>query len=337
MWYLVDVADTARPVRYVASEGKVGERRLHRAIRPNSLAVAAQSMIEQCAATGELGSSELLVRGVRYVVLTVPVAGPGEEVLAVQMWVGEAGIAPPPPPDVDAFVWDGPRWVVFSSGRGGTVLPVGHDVLHGAWLMSRIIECEGRDRLMTAALDPEPGVRWSGAMEVLTVDGARTARVFGWFRYHRDGALCGLLLRVQSDREPGIVLPTYHHDAAAALLGGTTALVDTQRMRLVDWLTPPISGIAWLHHPSSAPEPDSIGDLEFELGASHPIHPEDRERYLGLLLELAAGRTDEARATVRLLAVTGHWQPVDLYCVRLPRASPRFVTVLIRLVGDPAR
>lgn len=333
MWYLVDAADTAKVIRHVRDDNAVSERHLHRAVRPSSLAALTHSAIEQAITTATTCTREVPVRGAAHTVLAIPIAGPDARPLAVQVWVGPSDAPREPAPEVDAFVWDGRQWTLMSTGVGGPVLPAGYPMLHGAWFLSRIIECEERDRLMTAALDPKPGTAWAGPMEVLTAAGTHTTKVYGFFRYHREESVRGLLLRIGSDREPGIVLPTYHNDAAAALLGGTTALIDIQRLQIVEWLTPPIADIAWRHHPASR-DLDPADSDAFNLETTHLIHPDDTGIYLGALGDLAAGRVSRARGIVRLLTVTGGWQTVELYCIRLPHASPRFLTTLIRPISD---
>lgn len=128
------------------------------------------------------------------------------------------------------------------------------------------------------------------------------------------------------------MLPTYHNDAAAALLGGTTALIDIESMQIIEWLTPPLAAIAWRHHPASKGMDPADRD-EFNLATTHLIHPDDRECYLAVMAELAAHRIEYARAVVRLLTVDRDWLRVELYCIRLPRGLPRFLACLIRPVG----
>ncbi|MGV9675724.1 GAF domain-containing protein [Nocardia sp. NPDC003482] len=335
MWYLVDATDAAKVIRHVPEEGMARERLLHRAIRPNSLALLAESVLERTIVSGERVARDLRVRGEDFQVLALPVPGPDDQVLAVQLRVARRADPPEPPPAVDAFTWDGPQWTLMSGGAGGAVLPAGYERLHGAWFLSRIVECEERDKLMTAALTPRPGTVWEGPMRVLTADDTHTTRVFGYFRYHGDEALRGLLLQVESDRVPGIVQPTYHNDAAAALLGGTTALIDTERLQIIEWLTPPLPEIAWRHHPASRGL-DPVDRDEFNLGTTHLIHPEDMGFYVRGLTDLARGAATEARGIVRLLTLRGDWRTVELYCIRLPHGLPRFLICLIRPVPDAA-
>ncbi|WP_328410929.1 hypothetical protein [Nocardia sp. NBC_00403] len=332
MWYLIDVAEPDRGIRYMPEEGMARERSLLRAIRPSSLAVLANSALAQAIESNEQCAREVRIRGELHGVLAVPVAGPDGKPMAVQLWAGARPADRVDPPGIDVFVWDDRQWTLMSHGSGGAVLPAGHELLHGAWFLSRIIECEERDRLITAALDPRPGVEWQGPMRMLTVEEDRTTRVFGFFRYHGPHALRGLLLQGEAERAAGIVLPTYHNDAAAALLGGTTALIDIESMQIIEWLTPPLAAIAWRHHPASKGMDPADRD-EFNLATTHLIHPDDRECYLAVMAELAAHRIEYARAVVRLLTVDRDWLRVELYCIRLPRGLPRFLACLIRPVG----
>ncbi|PFX01199.1 hypothetical protein CJ469_04012 [Nocardia farcinica] len=330
MWFVVDTAEPDKGIRHVPEDGPARTRSLTRAIRPNSLAAVAVSVVGRAIEAARPIGREVLVRGEDHRVLAIPVPGPDGAPLAVQLWAAAARVTPPEPPAVDVFVWDGPQWTVRSSGAGGPVLPPGHPLLHGAWFLSRIIECEGRDRLMSAALDPRPGVFWQGSMQVRTPDD-RTTRVFGFFRPHGTSALRAVLLQIESARAPGLVPPTYHHDAAAALLDGATALIDLQSLQIIEWLTPPPAGIAWRHHPASReldPAPDG---REFSLATTHLVHPDDLARYLEALRDLSEHRRDEVRIRVRLLTVRRGWQLVELYCVRLPKGLPRFATCLIRI------
>lgn len=334
MWFLVDTAEPDKVIRHLPKEGAVRARALHRAIRPAALVGAAGAVIEQAVGGARRCERTVLVRGETHRLLAIPVPGPDDAVLAVLLWAGPSRTDPPDPPAVDAFVWDSRQWTLRNHGGGGSVLPEGHSMLHGAWFLSRVIECEDRDRLMTAALAPRPGVAWRGPMQVRT-PGDRIARVFGFLRYHDEGALRGLLLEVASDRAPGLVPATYRDDAAVTLLGGTTALIDAETMQIIEWLTPPLAGIAWRHHPASRGlDPDD--GREFNLATTHLVHPDDVDGYLGALRELAERRSDRTRVAVRLLTLRQGWQSVELYGARLPGGPPRFLICLIRPVGsDP--
>ncbi|MBO0854165.1 MAG: DUF5593 domain-containing protein [Nocardia sp.] len=217
MWYLVDADDPTRVIRYLPEVGLARERSLHRAIRPSSLAALANTVIRTVVESGGRHRSRIAVRGETYTVAAIPVAGPGDRPLAVQVWVAATDAPHEPPPSVDAFLWDSRQWTLMSSGAGGAVLPKGYPMLHGAWFLGRIIECEDRDKLITVALDAEPGAGWDGPMRVLSADDTHTTRVFGYFRCRSRQQLSGLLLQTERGRDPGIVLPTYRNDAAAAL------------------------------------------------------------------------------------------------------------------------
>ncbi|MCP2296074.1 hypothetical protein APR11_002502 [Nocardia amikacinitolerans] len=334
MWFLVDTAEPDKVIRYLPKEGTVRARSLHRAIRPAALAGAAGAVVERAVEGARRCERTVLVRGETHRLLAIPVPGPDGAVMAVLLWAGPSRTDPPAPPVVDAFVWDSRQWMLRNHGGGGSVLPQGHPLLHGAWFLSRIIECEDRDRLMTAALEPHPGVAWRGPMQVRTPDD-RTARVFGFLRYHDAGTLRGLLLAVTSDRAPGLVPATYRDDAAVTLLGGTTALIDAETMQIIEWLTPPLGDIAWRHHPAShGLDPDD--GREFNLATTHLVHPDDVDGYLGALRELAEQRSDRTRVAVRLLTLRQDWRSVELYGARLPSGQPRFLICLIRpLESDP--
>ncbi|MET7771594.1 GAF domain-containing protein [Nocardia sp. NPDC005366] len=329
MWYLIDAAEPDRAIRHVPEEGMARERSLHRLVRPSSLSAVASSAVAQAIDTNDHCDREVLVRGERRDVHAEPVPGPDGKPLAVRLWVGRR--RRDDPPGIDVFLWDGRQWTVMAEGKGGTVLPAGHPRLHGAWFLSRILECEDRDRLMTAALDSRPGTEWQGTMQVLTPDD-RSTRVFAFFRHHGPNVLRGLLLQVEPARAPDLVTPTYHDDAAVALLGGTTALIDIETMQIIEWLTPPLGDIAWRHHPASRGA-DPAGDGEFNLATTHLIHPEDAVTYLRALRALVEYRTERGRAVVRLLTLSRGWQPVELSCIRLPHGPPRFLVCLIRPVG----
>lgn len=329
MWYVIDAAEPDRAIRQVPEERTARERSLHRLVRPGSLSTVASSVVAHAIESNESCDREVLVRGERRDVHAEPVPGPDGTPLAVRLWVGRR--RRDPAPGIDVFLWHGRQWTVLADGTGGTVLPPGHPRLHGAWFLSRIIECEERDRLMTAALDSRPGTRWQGAMQVRTPD-ERSARVFGFFRHHGPDVLRGLLLQVEPAREPGLIAPTYRDDAAVALLGGTTALIDAETMQIIEWLTPPLGDIAWRHHPASkGTDPSGAGD--FDLATTHLIHPDDIGIYLTALRSLVENRVDRARGVVRLLTLSRGWQPVELSCVRLPHGPSRFLTCLIRPVG----
>ncbi|MBY8862058.1 hypothetical protein K7711_36665 [Nocardia sp. CA2R105] len=236
---------------------------------------------------------------------------------------------PEPVPPVDAFIWDSARWMLLSQGAGGgAVVPAGYPRLHAAWFLARIIECEDRDTLIAAALNPLPGTTWKGHMQVLTTDDT-PSRVYAHFRYHSPQRLSGLLLQVERYHAPVLLPPTHHRDAAAELLGATTALIDIERMQIVEWLTPPLSGIAWPYHPTAhgpAPtDPDGNSSQTAPL-----IHPDDLATTLRNMHDLATGHVTANRTVARLLTVEGHWQSVELHHTHLPHGSSRFIAVLIR-------
>lgn len=334
MWFLIDAADLDMVLRHVPEEQTARWRSLHRAIRPPSLASMAGSVVAQAARANTECRRDLRVRGEVHRACAAPVAGPDGRPLAIRLWVGTGDEEGENPPPIDAFVWDGAQWTLISAGTGGAILPPDHHLLHGAWFLSRIVECEERDKLITAALDPQPETRWHGPMRVLTSDNARTTRVFGSFRYHQPHQLRCLILQIEQNRESGLVLPTYHNDAATGLLGGTTALIDIESMQIIEWLTPPLPGIAWRHHPSSrdtAPRPDKT---EYNLTNTHLIHPDDMGHYLTAIMDLASGRAETGHAVVRLLTLDHHWQRTELHTIRLPNGLPRFLACLIRPAGD---
>jgi hypothetical protein len=335
VWYLIDAARPDRVVRYVPGEATARERSLQRAVRPGFLTALAEIAVAEAVDSARISERRALIRGESYDVIALPVAGPEGAVAAVRLWVGADDAPRDEPPAVDAFVWHGPQWTLLSAGSGGPVLPAGHPLLHGAWFLSRVLECEGRDRLIAVALEPRPGAGWEGPMRVLTADDG-IARVYGWFRYDAPDRLRGLLLRVETGHEPELALPAHHHDTTATLLGGTTALIDLRTMQIIEWLTPPLPGIAWRHHPASsgtAPPPRS----DYNLLTTHLVHPDDREGYLRVVTGLRAGGAESGRARVRLLTVTGGWVPVELHAVRHAGAPERFLSCVIQPVGDVVR
>ncbi|MCU1642996.1 MAG: hypothetical protein JWN03_3271 [Nocardia sp.] len=340
MWYLIDAAEPEALLRYVPEEGTARWRSLYRAVRPNSLASLAHSAITRAIETHASFTRSITIRGTAHSVVANPINGLNGRTLAVQLWAGDDGAEILDPPQVDAFVWDGQLWTLISAGAGGSVLPASHNLLHGAWFLSRIIECERRDQLITAAIDPQPDTEWQGPIQILTADDARTARVAGCFRYHEPHRLRGLLLQVEHGRDPGIVLPTYHNDATVALLGGTTALIDMRLMQIIEWLTPPLPQIAWRHHPASGDTVASTSEGEWNLATTHLVHPDDKSIFLSMMADLATGRVFGAHSVVRLLTVDHDWLPIEIYTVPLPSGFPgsegslRFFTSLIRPAGD---
>lgn len=340
MWYLIDAAEPESVLRYVPDEGTARWRGLYRAIRPNSLANLAHSAIVRACETHAQCTRTITIRGSAHRVVARPINGLDGNTLAVQLWAGDDEVEAADPPQVDAFVWDGRLWTLISAGIGGSVLPAGHNLLHGAWFLSRIIECERRDQLITAAIDPQMGTEWQGPIQILTADDARTTRVVGCFRYHEPHRLKGLLLQVENERERGVVLPTYHNDATVALLGGTTALIDMQLMQIIEWLTPPLPQIPWRHHPASGDTVAPTSEGQWNLANTHLIHPDDKAIYMGLTAELATGEIPAAHVVVRMLTVDRNWLPTEIYTVPMPPGSsasngvPRFFTSLIRPARD---
>jgi hypothetical protein len=201
-------------------------------------------------------------------------------------------------------------------------------------MLSRIVECEERGELVSAAIDPREDTAWLGPMRLLTADGSRTTRVFGDFRYHEEGRLRGILLEVEKTGETALVNPTYRNDATVALLGGTAALIDLVLQQIIEWLTPPLPDIAWRHHPSSVDTAPIAGRHEFNLGTTHLVHTDDRPLYVRTLGELAAGRVDSGHIVVRLLTVEHDWKPMELYARRLPNGPARLLVCTMRPAGE---
>lgn len=336
MWYLIDAAEPEAVLRYVPDEGTARWRTLFRAVRPTSLASLAHSAILRARETRTECTRSVTIRGAVHSVVAKPINGLDGSTLAVQLWVGSDEDERSDPPQVDAFVWDGRLWTLISAGIGGAVLPAGHNLLHGAWFLSRIIECERRDQLITAAIDPQPGAAWQGPIQILTADNTRTTRVIGCFRYHEPHKLRGLLLQVEDERDTGLVLPTYHNDATVALLGGTTALIDMRLMQVIEWLTPPLPQIPWRHHPASGDTVASTSEGQWNLANTHLVHPDDKATYTGLTVDLARGDISVAHAVVRMITVDQEWLPIEIYTVPMPagsaasNGSSRFFTSLLR-------
>ena len=281
-------------------------------------------ILTAAAATGEtverqLPKSRYAWSGHHACAIALP--GPDDRIHGVQMWVGPD--RPPTPPPVATHVID-------ARTRATEVRPAGlgpaFDRRRIVWVGAESFEHVERfdEALDLAAIVARgvPGSRWCGELYVRTPEGLRTL----------------LMATRNSDAEPHLwrglladitdsVAPQAKSFEAAMVdtlvsrnPGMYLAVLDTERVRVVRWISPPVPDLDW-----------TGGTDERELP-----HPADRERIISARRAIRAGAPSVSLPGLRLAAGDGGWLTVDAEVSPLPYGPdgteiPHFVLARIEL------
>jgi hypothetical protein len=246
----------------------------------------------------------------------IPVVAPDDCVHGVRFWVGAGD--PPVPPRVAAFLIDGESRTLVRAPGLGPAFEQGRSVWVGAETFDNVERFDGALDLITIVARAEPGSRWAGTFSVRTRDGLRSLLLATRTSTADPARWRGLLADVTESVPPlGKTFEATTVDTlCAANPGRHLALVDTERIRLIRWVSNPIPGLRW-----------SGGIDERTLP-----HPEDHPRIRHARTEILAGKSYHTIPGLRLAATDGGWLIADAEAAPLPYgpldgSPPRFALV----------
>ncbi|WP_227984273.1 GAF domain-containing protein [Nocardia spumae] len=233
----------------------------------------------------------------------IAVTGPDDRVHAVQMWVGP-GRAPAPPP-VAAHLLDARtrRTEVRPAGLG-PAFDRQRTVWVGAESFEHVERFDDSLDLTATVARAEPGSRWSGELCVRTPDGLRTLLMATRNSTADPHLWRGVLADITDSVAPR---PKSFEAVTVDTLvsrnpGMYLAVLDTQRVRVIRWISAPVPGLDW-----------TGGTDERELP-----HPAERTRIIEARNAIRAGRTSVSLPGLRLAATDGSWLTADVEVSPLP-------------------
>ncbi|WP_280394356.1 GAF domain-containing protein [Nocardia brasiliensis] len=260
-------------------------------------------------------STHILRNGLEVGARAVPVLGPDGDLFGVHMWLGPARLSPTGPPlPAFGFVWD-------ASTRIADIPPALAGMPRAkltAPEMFRFIEPADGLSLITALLTPQPGASWEGAMTVI-VDQRRVPAHAVLVAGPADGQWRGLLFEVTgAENASGRSLEAAALEAIPRMTNVHMALVDVQKMRLLRWITDPMTDVIWKGEQDQRDAP----------------HPEDVERIFANAAEIFSGTVDSASVDkIRLRRRGGGWVVVNGAAAILRTTEPPLAIVQFHVVG----
>ncbi|WP_156380453.1 MULTISPECIES: GAF domain-containing protein [unclassified Rhodococcus (in: high G+C Gram-positive bacteria)] len=312
----------------VAKDGRAKDwTALSRAVGSKRIADAARAMTAFVAASGEDAAET--VPGLNSPLRAVAVPGPRKAVHGVMLYAGDDSDAPPPL--VVGYDWSSSRrQFAFTPGIAGVTgrEPASKLAAPAFELFDHADDADSAMYLLVALLDAEPGTRWDGTVALRTPRGARplrnavrtvldTSSADDASRYV-DTVSHALAISLRAD-ELVVAGPSVEAFALRSLTRNSPtaiALIDTERVRVVRWLTDPVENILWKGQVDQrdTPHPSDIARI---VSAYRQMH------------EWADHRTEIPG--VRLRRVDGGWTVVDLRATRVP--GQRFLMVEFQPVG----
>ncbi|WP_227998574.1 GAF domain-containing protein [Nocardia australiensis] len=255
----------------------------------------------------------------------VPVVGPGENVHAVKLWVGDGD--PPPEVGVAPFVSDAKTRRIESNTDGlGPDFETPRTHWAGAESFEMVERFDGALDLMALIAHSQPGTRWLGTATVRSTRGPRSLLMGTRNGDHVPDRQRWLGVAVDVTES----VPPQRKSFEATtldLLHGTQpnlylAIVDTTQVRLIRWVTEPLPEVRW-----------GCGTDERTVP-----HPADRTRIMAARKAILAGAPHESLTGVRLATEHGGWIISDLEISPLPggtlgSTAPEFALVQLN-VGD---
>ncbi len=235
--------------------------------------------------------------------VAVALPGPDDRIHAVQMWVGPD--RPPPPPPVATQLLDSrTRATEVRSVALGPAFDRRRSVWVGAESFEYVERFDDALDLAATVARAVPGSRWCGELVVRTPDGLRTLMMAT-----RNSSIDPNLWRgLLADITDSVVPQAKSFEAATVDTlvsrnpGMHLVVMDTERVRVIRWISPPVPGLAW-----------SGGTDEREMP-----HPADRERIATARRDIRAGASSISLPGLRLAAVDGGWITVDAEISPLP-------------------
>ncbi len=259
----------------------------------------------------------------RQPVRAIPVVGPGDYVHAVHLRVG-AGSAAPPSVAPYRFTNENRRVEVVPDGLGPDF-----DRDRSTWMGAEAFEYVERfdgalDWVATIA-QGEPGSRWLGEMTVRSNGGLRTLMTAARNAEDDPQLWRGLLIDITDSVPPqGKSFEAATVDTLVEANPGLyLAVFDTEKLRVLRWISGPIPGLRW------------SGDTEER---TLP-HPDDLDRIRAARNDILAGKPLHTLPGLRLASAGGGWLVADAEVTPLPYGPPdgnppRFALVRFQL-GPP--
>ncbi|AHH15769.1 hypothetical protein NONO_c09620 [Nocardia nova SH22a] len=233
----------------------------------------------------------------------VALPGPDDRVHAVQMWVGPG--RPPPPPAVATQLLDARTRATEVRPVGlGPAFDRGRTIWVGAESFEHVERFDDALELAATVARGTPGSRWCGELVVRTPHGLRTLMMATRNSTADPHLWRGLLADITDSVAPqaksfeAATVDTLVHRNPGMYL----AVLDTERVRVIRWISPPVPGLDW-----------TGGTDERKLP-----HPADRERIIAARNDIRAGAPSISLPGLRLAAVGGGWLSVDAEVSPLP-------------------
>ncbi|WP_281181879.1 GAF domain-containing protein [Nocardia vaccinii] len=239
-------------------------------------------------------------------VRAVPVVGPDDRGYAVHIRVGEGDTAPTPAAPY-LYTNDDRRLEVVSAGLGPD-FDRGRSVWTGAETYEHVERFDDALDWVATMAQSEPGARWLGEMTVRTPGGLRTLMTAARSDDANPGRWRGLLVDITDSVPPQ---PKSFEAATVDTLinanpGLYLAVVDTEQVRVLRWISGPIPGLLW------------SGDVEER---TLP-HPDDLDRIREARKDVRAGKLNRTLSGLRLAGTDGGWLRVDAEISPLPHGAP---------------
>ncbi|MEV5649078.1 GAF domain-containing protein [Nocardia sp. NPDC052254] len=233
----------------------------------------------------------------------VPLPGPDDRVHAVQMWVGP-DTAPAPPPVATQLLDTRTRATEVRSATPGPAFHRRRSVWVGAESFEYVERFDDALDLAATVAHGTPGSRWCGELVVRTADGLRTLMMATRNATDDPNLWRGLLADITDSIAPQA--KSFEAATVDTLLsrnpGMYLVVLDTDRIRVIRWISPPVPGLDWTGGTDERALP----------------HPADRERIIAARHDIRAGASSISLPGVRLAAVGGGWITVDAEVSPLP-------------------
>lgn len=246
----------------------------------------------------------------------IPVIGPGDEVHAVHLRVG-AGDTEPTPAAPYLYTNDDRRLEVVSEGLGPD-FDRGRSIWTGTETFEHVERFDDALDWVTTMAKAEPGARWLGEMTVRIPGGLRTLMTAARSDDLDPARWRGLLVDITES------VPPQRKSIEAATVdtlikanpGLYLAVVDTEQVRVLRWISGPIPGLRWSDDGEERTVP----------------HPDDLDRIRTVRHHVRTGRLPRALSRVRLATTDGGWLLVDLEITPLQHGTPEDVAPRFALV-----
>ena len=239
-------------------------------------------------------------------VQAIPVVGPGDRVYAVHVRVGEGDTEPT---SAAPYLYnnDDRRLEVVSTGLGPD-FDRGRTVWTGTETFEYVERFDDALDWVATMAQAVPGARWLGEMTVRIPGGLRTLMTAARSDDEDPRRWRGLLVDITDS------VPPQQKSFEAATVdtlvnanpGLYLAVVDTEQVRVLRWISGPIPGLRW------------SGDIEER---TLP-HPDDLERIRAARNNVRAGKLNQVLPGLRLAATDGGWLRVDAEISPLPHGAP---------------